>query len=114
MILGGTRPPRYAPCVIEGFDRGERAGVYLKPMLRTVRGEHTGGALVTLESAGTRAAFADLDATLRSRREPAVFTPPIYAGDAVRETTNPLFAVRALREFIALCLQFGPFSKRTR
>ena len=38
---------------------------------------------------------------------------PIYAGDAVRGTTNPLFAVRALREFIELCLQYGPIAPRT-
>jgi hypothetical protein len=98
--------------VSESFDRGERSGVYLKPMLRTARGEHSGGALVSLERAGTRSAFEELDVALRGEREPAVFTPPIYAGDAVRGTTNPLFAVRALREFIELCLQFGPSSRR--
>jgi hypothetical protein len=112
MSLGGPGPSRYARSVTEGFDRGDRAGVYLKPILRTVRGEHEGGALVRLERAGTSTAFAEIDERLRERREPAVFTPPVFAGDAIRGTTNPLFAVRALREFVTICLQCSPLSRR--
>ena len=100
--------------LIEGFDAGERAGTYLKPIVRTARGEHSGGALVVLRRAGEHTVFEELDARLREVRDPAVFTPPIYAGDAVRGTANPLFALRALREFVALCLQFGPFPGRSR
>jgi hypothetical protein len=100
--------------VIEGFDSGERAGVYLKPMLKTSRGEHAGGTLITLQRAGETIAFDDVDARLRSERAPAVFTPPVYAGDAVHGTKNPLFALRALREFVAICLQCSPDPRRRR
>ena len=96
----------------EGFDRGERSGVYLKPILQTVRGEYEGGSLVRLERAGATTAFDEVDARLRRRREPAIFTPPIFAGDAIRGTTNPLFAVRALREFVSICLQCSPLARR--
>ena len=98
--------------LIEGFDAGERSGTYLKPIVHTARGDHAGGALVVLERAGDDAVFAELDVRLRAERRRAVFTPPIFAEDAVHGTTNPLFALRALREFVALCLQFGAFRQR--
>jgi hypothetical protein len=112
MSLFGAGPSRYAASVNEGFDHGDRSGVYLKPILRTVRGEHEGGALVRLERAGASAAFDEIDALLRERREPAIFTPPVFAGDAIRGTSNPLFAVRALREFVTICLHCSPLARR--
>ncbi len=95
----------------ETFDPGDRAGTYLKPIVRTARGDNAGGALVVLERAGDDGVFAELDARLRAERRRAIFTPPIFAEDAVRGTTNPLFALRALREFVSLCLQFGAFRR---
>jgi hypothetical protein len=92
---------------MEGFDGGERAGAYLRPMLLTAEGKHAGGSLVTLTRGECSAAFHELEPVLRAAQTPLVFTPPIYAEDAVGGR-NPLFAVRALREFIAICLHQNP------
>lgn len=94
--------------MIEGFDGGERAGAYLRPMLLSADGTHAGGSLVTLSRGECSAAFRDLEPVLRAAQTPLVFTPPVYAGDAVEDSRNPLFAVRALREFIAICLTQNP------
>lgn len=88
----------------ETFDDRDRAGVYLKPMLRTKNGAPSGGALVTLERARGEDSLDELGAPAGRPKRRAVFTPPIFAGDALEGTTNPLFALRALREFVALCL----------
>gem|GEM_PF-4988251 len=100
--------------MIEAFDGGERAGAYLRPMLLSADGTQAGGSLVTLTEAECSAAFRDLEPVLRAAQTPLVFTPPIYAGDAVDAARNPLFAVRALREFIAICLQQNPHSAARR
>jgi len=100
--------------VNEGFDGGERAGAYLRPMLLGADGTQAGGSLVTLTQDECSSAFRDLEPVLRAAQTPLVFTPPIYAGDAVGESRNPLFAIRALREFIAICLQHNPESAARR
>ena len=97
----------------EVFDGGDRAGAYLRPMLLRADGKHQGGSLVTLTRGECNAAFHELEPVLRAARTPLVFTPPIYAGDAVG-ATNPLFAVRALREFVAICLRQNPESAARR
>jgi hypothetical protein len=93
--------------VNEVFDSGDRAGAYLRPMLLTAEGARMGGSLVTLTAGECSTVFHELEPVLRAARTPLVFTPPVYAGDAV-DGLNPLFAVRALREFIAICLQQDP------
>ena len=94
---------RYA-AKMDRFDRGQRSGVYLKPMVLDPEGELAGGELIALESAGAEKAFRDIDAALRRSRGPLIFTPPVYAGDAIHGASNRLFAIRALREFVAICL----------
>ena len=89
---------------MECFDAGKRSGVYLKPMVLTVEGHQAGGELIALEGAGAERAFQDIDAALRRSRAPLIFTPPVYAGDAVHGSSNRLFAIKALREFVAICL----------
>ncbi len=105
---------RYARPVIEGFDGGERAGAYLRPMLLGADGTQAGGSLVTLTRGECSAAFRDLEPVLRAAQTPLVFTPPVYAGDAVSDSRNPLFAVRALREFITICLLQNPHTSGRR
>jgi len=90
--------------LVERFDGGERSGVYLKPMVLTAEGNQAGGELIALEGAGAERAFRDIDAALRRSRAPLVFTPPVFAGDAVHGSSNRLFAIRALRAFVAICL----------
>jgi hypothetical protein len=94
--------------VIEAFDGGERSGAYLKPMLLNADGSQAGGSLITLARVGSGTAFRDIEPVLRAAQTPLVFTPPIYVEDALHETQNPLFAVRALREFVAICLAMNP------
>lgn len=74
-------------------------------MVLTPDGQLAGGELIALETAGAERAFREIDSALRRSRRPLIFTPPVYAGDAVHGSTNRLFAIRALREFVALCLQ---------
>jgi hypothetical protein len=92
----------YADCVREEFDAGERGGLYLKPMVHAGKGSCFGGELVDLDRAGASATLQALDVILRETPA-AIVTPPIYASDAL-EGSNPLFAVRALREFVWICL----------
>jgi hypothetical protein len=113
VLLATGAGRRYARPVIEGFDGGERAGAYLRPMLLSADGKHAGGSLVTLTRGESGAAFHELEPVLRAARTPLVFTPPVYAGDAVAGR-NPLFAVRALREFVAICLRQNPESAARR
>ena len=77
-------------------------------MLLNADGTQAGGTLVTLACAGTGSAFRDIEPVLRAAQTPLVFTPPVYVGDALHESQNPLFAVRALREFVAICLALNP------
>ena len=97
-----TEAVRYAADVHEEFDAGERGGLYLKPMVHAGKGSCFGGELVDLDRAGTNATVQALDVILRETPA-AIVTPPIYASDAL-EGSNPLFAVRALREFVWICL----------
>ena len=87
----------------EPFDRGDRPGPYLQPLLRRPGASPVGGAVVVPGPGGCRGLFAEVDRELRRGRGPAVFTAPVYAGDALA-SRDPAFAVTALREFVALCL----------
>lgn len=87
----------------EPFDLGDRPGPYLQPFLRRPGAPPVGGAVVVPGPGGCRRLFAEVDRELRLRRGPAVFTPPVYAGDALT-APDPAFAVAALREFVTLCL----------
>lgn len=98
----------------EAFDCGERRGAYLQPLLQRQGGAPTGGRVITVNSAGSAALYSEIDEVVRRHgSEELVFTPPIYAGDAL-DAGNPEFAIRALREFVTICLLQNPYSGKRR
>ena len=87
----------------EPFDRGERPGPYLEPILLRADAPPSGGR-VSVVGAGKCASLLDgVDAALRGSARPAIFTPPVFAGDAMA-APDPAFALCALREFLDICL----------
>ncbi len=87
----------------EAFDRGDRPGAYLEPILQHAGGARRGGAVRLVRAGGCSTLFGEVDRALRDRRDRTIFTPPVYIDDAFA-AGDPAFAVAALREFVGICL----------
>ena len=87
----------------ESFDRGDRPGPYLEPFLMRNGARPAGGRVSVVGPGGCPSLMDGVDRALRGARGPAVFTPPVYAGDAF-DAPDPAFALCALREFVEICL----------
>ena len=86
----------------EPFDRGDRPGPYLEPILVS-DGVPRGGRVAVVGAGGCPGLMDGVDRALRAAARPAVFTPPVFAGDAL-SAADPAFGLCALREFVEICL----------
>lgn len=95
----------------EPFDRGDRPGPYLEPILLRDGAAPSGGRVAVVGPGGCPKLFDDVDRALRGSKRRAVFTPPVFAGDALA-APDPAFALCALREFVEICVTQSATSPR--
>jgi len=90
----------------EPFDRGDRPGPYFEPILLRDGTAPSGGRVAVVGPGQCSSLFDGVDAALRGSTRSAVFTAPVFAGDAM-SAPDPAFALCALREFVDICLGQG-------
>ena len=95
----------------EPFDRGDRPGPYLEPILMRAGAPPSGGRVSVVGPGKCSSLFDGVDAALRGSTRSALFTPPVFAGDAL-SAPDPAFALCALREFVDICLGQAATSPR--